>query len=1358
MNLEGLNAILTKEEVVATQTAEALLERPREVDDAYKAHVRTYVPLHTGRGESRLSVEEFSRRLIRQIKDNLAPCGYLTADFGYGKTSTALYLWDQAQQANLVAVPPFQLTRLPSLIVATYGWMDYALSLSRPSLRDEAKAIYDAFAERSLQQMADESGADLDTLRQWLRDGRLTLDLTAPDYIHFFEQMTALAHQAGFEGLLVLADEIQQYIEPEIKSGAKDPIAPLFNVVQGLATRRNHLAFGLVLVIPRKELSVIVDQRGDFVDRMRGLALDLGAIYDQTFPIRLWDRLAKEFRFAEHTEAMVRPETLAALGQISVRDDLSNGPRTVVNAFRRIARRYLEQPDAGPYSPVDLVDDFLSGAIRFDGVKRLQEVTTRALGHTLVRGHPDREIAVKLAAAFPEEGATRDIQKNLQECLQVDLRPAFDDLLQSGHGDLVIRVGDVRNPGITLLRLERGEVKTDWLTLTVREFSRTYYENAEKTTQRAVEGFLDLLTSHVFRPGQWKVVERFRSRMTQNAGLVLEGAFPSAARRFPERRVHVRVLMEDEPVKDASPLGEVVVEFRLRRYLDWDEETRRRHVEPVELEPEAHTARFTLNLMSRSGMGVSRELDEAIGKIVSPFKLTPLLLLTLHEVINEKRRAHQIPKTDDHLIQYQFQPALLDNALIELLRPEVGVAFDAAGLRLVETVVGQLLEARYGDDYHPLIAVGNWQSSIKKYINALHRLPSLPEKQGQMNVEGLKEDIAGYFPLSHTALDSFMANFPELIELVRDFPTRRQAEEGATGAVRFRLHPLEVQVRAWLQASPDTTTVKSAGKIYTLHRLPVGQVYAQATELGYKDDEVDALLDVMEARGLIERDQRGNLREALRQVPSVDELADAVSELQASIGYLQTAFPQAKEFRRLAEEAEKYAAKIEELRATADEATLVSLRRTITTRLRDVRASAESRQAELRQKATNLFGRLPSLDARRRNTLETQITGVKYADQVNNLRVRLLRAYTRFGTQMEELRRQLEGVEHALANEELPLSDLTRQAAALRDLDQDVTVLHKSGEMLAKQYRQFTDWCRLVEDGARLFDDLQILGDPAGDLMATFDKLSQDIRGDISAHALDALPNVTTYASRLNELRGQARRLRDQAVEAFNDLQNRYRDELVRTIGYPRDRLWEPFIYNPLDPVGIYQQLYGHIASALADVVDRMQQLQSIHLSGVRNLLNTPRLANLPPRERERIEQRGRELETQLNQIGDALAQVKERAADLDAIRDFPAESDGGAFRMLLAELKALYGQLDGTRQGLDAITAILREQALTSEETLVWKALEKISLAGSFTDLTDLRTEAPKVDNEALWSALRGLWEKQRVQIQVRPVRYDRE
>lgn len=1348
MNLEGLNAILTKEEVIATQTAKALLERPREVEGAYKAHVRTYIPLHAGRGESRISVKEFCQRLIRQTKDELAPRGYLTADFGYGKTSTALYLWAEAQQANLVAVPPFQLTRLPSFIVATYGWMNYVLSRSRPGLQEEAKAIYDAFAERSLQKMAEESGADPDTLHQWLQDGRLTLDLTAPDYIRFFEQMTALAHQAGFEGLLVLADEIQQYIEPEVKSGAKDPIAPLFNVIQGLATRRQHLAFGLILIIPRKEIAVIIDQRGDFIDRMRGLALDLGAIYNQTFPARLWARLAKEFQFLDHADSMVLPETLAALGQISVRENLSNGPRTVINAFRRIARRYLEQPEAGPYSPVDLVGDFLNGSIQFDGVKRLQEVTTRVLGHSLVRERPDREEAVKLAAAFPEDGATREVQGQLA--------PVFDDLLQSAQGELVIRVGDVRNPGITLLGLERGQVPADWLTLTVREFSRTYYESAEKTTQRAMEAFLDMLVSHIFRSGQWKVNQRLKSRLTQNAGLVLEGAFPSVARHFPERRIHVRVLMEDEPVKDANPLGEVIIEFRLRRYLDWKEESRRHHAEPVELDFDTHTAHFTLNLMSRS-IGVSRELDEAIGKIVSPFKLTPLLLLTLHEVINEKRRDHQIPKTEDQFVQYQFQPALFDNSMVELLRPEVGGAFDAAEARLIEMVVNQLLESRYGDDYHTLMAVSTWQNSINKYINALHRLDSLPEKQGQVNVEGLKEDIADLFTLSNTGLDSFMANFPSLIEQVRDFPSRREAEQGDIGVVRFQLHPLEAQIRAWLQASPDTATIESAGKTHTLHRVPIGHIYTQAANLGYKDSEVDTLLEVMEARGLAERDRRGYLQEALRQAPSVDEVAQSIQELKTGISALQEAFPQAREFQRLAEETDKYEAKIEELRQTIDEVVLIKLRRTVETRLHDVSAAAQGRQSELKQKASNLLRRLPSFDPHRRDKLEGPVAGVKYADQVNSLRIRLLRDYTRFGTQVGEFRHQIETVGRALAEENLPLPDLATQATNLRDLDQQFTGIDKTSKALEEQYHHFTEWSRLVAEGARLFDEMQKLGDPAKDLMTAFDKLSRDIRGDISANALQALPRVTTYASQLNELWEQVRDLRVQAVETFNSLQSRYRDELVRTIDYPRDRLWDPLIYSTIDPVGVYQQLYSRVSSTLVNVIDRMQEFQSDYRSGIHNLLNTPRLADLPPREREHIEQQGHKLEATLEQVGNALARSRNDAMDTNLVRDFPI-SAMGAFREFLEELKELYGQLDSVRQGLEVITATLRRQALGSEETQLWNALKKVASDGGFVDLIGLRTEARKMDAEELWLALRGLWEKQRIQIQIRSVRYEEE
>ncbi len=92
MSLEGLQAILSKEEIVATQRATDLLERPEAVDEAYKRHVRTYIPLgrQAENGQTGQTVASFERQVIQEVKQGGALRGYLTAEYGYGKTSTAL--------------------------------------------------------------------------------------------------------------------------------------------------------------------------------------------------------------------------------------------------------------------------------------------------------------------------------------------------------------------------------------------------------------------------------------------------------------------------------------------------------------------------------------------------------------------------------------------------------------------------------------------------------------------------------------------------------------------------------------------------------------------------------------------------------------------------------------------------------------------------------------------------------------------------------------------------------------------------------------------------------------------------------------------------------------------------------------------------------------------------------------------------------------------------------------------------------------------------------------------------------------------------------------------------------------------
>ena len=190
MNLEGLQAILDKEEIVATQRAEDLLTRPEIVDRVYQGHVRTYIPLsrQASGNENGQSVKDFERRVIREVKQAGAIRGYITAEYGHGKTSTALYLWQQAREENILAVPPFQLNKLTDFIRATYGWVRYEIKRTRPQSTSiqEADKLYDSLINRGAESIARQYNMSLADAKRMAREKPEILELTPADYIHFF--------------------------------------------------------------------------------------------------------------------------------------------------------------------------------------------------------------------------------------------------------------------------------------------------------------------------------------------------------------------------------------------------------------------------------------------------------------------------------------------------------------------------------------------------------------------------------------------------------------------------------------------------------------------------------------------------------------------------------------------------------------------------------------------------------------------------------------------------------------------------------------------------------------------------------------------------------------------------------------------------------------------------------------------------------------------------------------------------------------------------------------------------------------------------------------------------------------------
>jgi hypothetical protein len=1133
MSLEGLEYILNKKEVVPTVSARDLLERAEQVDADYKRHVRTYVPISRaaeGR-EGQLNVEEFEKKVIKQVKEARAPRGYLTAEYGYGKTSTALYLWQRAEATNLIVVPPFQMLELPDLVTATHGWTRFRLSHHRPDLIEPLDSLYTATIDRSIEKEARDKNISIAAMREWVNQGRFILDLQPADYIRYFEEVTKIVLQAGFEGLLILPDEIQQYIEPKIASKSGDPIAPFFNLIQGLATRAGYLQFGFIMIIPLKEIGVIREARGrdDLLHRMRELSLDLSSVYDPDFATRLWERLAEEFDFFDVKNNIVKPETLTALGEIATRDDISNGPRTVINVFRRMVERYKLSSYSinKPYSPLDLITDFMDEqAIQFTGDNKIRNVTRRALQSAIVRSASVRyEPAIKLAAAFPTNGVPQRIQR------LYGVEDAINDLAKTALGDLVIAVGPIDEGGITLAGLDRVQLQREWLPQTIRDFRRAYGEAHDNTRDRALEVFCTLLKTQVFK--NWKIIDERPSNFTSNRSIIFEGDFQSFASRFPRRRVHARILWDNEERKDATISGDIAIEYHLNSHSGKEE---RRHIaQPVELNLQGYTAIVPINLMYVRQEGVPVQIQQQLQGVWSPYDLSPLVLMNIYQMLEEKRSGNLVPKSDDQFIKSQFQPELLDNILRDLFNAEVGVPLGAAGLGITEQAINRLLNARYGSTYYSLMSVSTWRDSLRKYISALERLDNLYQRRGDVEVEGTKKQIADLMTSTATGLDSFMNTFNVLLKLERSWPTKAQQQE-EMGAVRFTLHSLETQILAWLRESPQVDRLSLAGAIREVHTLGVSDVYSRARSLGYQNEEIEAILGLLLKRELMEFHQQHLIREIPSQAPDLDGVAMQLRGLDNEITILLYGFPDHQTLVGLREDVAKWHTALEkELKSsTPDPQRSHRLGRTIQIRQEDLRNFANDKKNELEKQLVTMRRGLRPIRPDQVISLGDPITGsVNYVDQVNVLRQALRKQAEIVKANADQMLAQFEQVQSTLAMPQFTYENLAQIAQEISKYEEKLAKIGTQVDAFESNYQHLSAWRRLVLAGSTLDDTLQQMDSTTREQVEDFASLARDIRGDISSKAssakLDALPNHAIYESRLNKISEQVRAIRTQA-------------------------------------------------------------------------------------------------------------------------------------------------------------------------------------------------------------------------------------
>ena len=260
-----------------------------------------------------------------------------------------------------------------------------------------------------------------------------------------------------------------------------------------------------------------------------------------------------------------------------------------------------------------------------------------------------------------------------------------------------------------------------------------------------------------------------------------------------------------------------------------------------------------------------------LGELFMPASITPLLLLSIldffdrESIISIVERERLGPGVDslksqilNELIGHFFSHEVKEDAVIESPELLENIASVPAGRNFVEGLLRILIPKQFPE--YSAVAVSNgWQRYLGTYKDALNRVTTLGRKQGIEPINTLSRNVPDLFNMGKmTAFQNFyngagkeLLRIDEiddsgntLIEKIEPRNNNKQV------AVFFTLHPLEKHLVQQLQNSSEIITIDDTVKVNALD-LPL--MYQQASEIGYLDEEVDALLAILKARGMADQ-------------------------------------------------------------------------------------------------------------------------------------------------------------------------------------------------------------------------------------------------------------------------------------------------------------------------------------------------------------------------------------------------------------------------------------------------------------------------------------------------------------------------
>lgn len=854
MKTSKLNPILTKESILKTANLAQIRENPQDVLQRYESYANTHVPL----GDTTKQLQNLERVIVQ---NKTCAVGTIVGPYGYGKTSTAVHLWYETRAKKILSIPPFVWITLEEFMDVVYLWMRFEFEQGPAAHIPELEGIYKKYQQGSIEALSARHG--IDTVRELREEGLLKLNVKPENVVQFLNSVCLLAEKAGFKGLVVYTDELQVTLS---NYSSRDAFfSDLFDIVRDILGTPGHWA--MVLTMNEDIEGTISRLRSDLLQRLQYSALHFRVkdLYNRRdFPRELWESFEKRFDFDGSGILLI--ETLDAMGQIAAREDLGAGPRMVTQIMSLGIKHYEKTGE--PYTPLHMVEDFLTGLVSFDQRGKFSAAVKKALENLDVKSSVERQRLIKLLAAYPA-GCSEVMMK------KYDVEEVFRTFPPMARRELLMQVAE----GYILRYLSEQEAPPEQIEQRLtKEFVSRFSPNRQYALL-ATKGFLGQFLLDMLLKG-WENGDSVKRSVegVDYISVMSRGTFDV---KYPDRSVHVMVTAVPQstvPVfKKINSDAELEYRFELNYELAPSEPSR---ILIDSLHPEVVI--FQLNIRTSDKSAAIQMIPEYLFEYYdTPEKFTPLLCLSLIEYMYQSRGDLQDDRSRvASIIQFlrQFSISLLLGQSIEMENTEF--ANGMVGVERIKELFRTQCRRLY-PDYKTLNLGKNWQTNIQQYRYAVERVineDGISIARGRNEWKTTKNEMADAMHIPGKSMARLEVLVKEMADMglleIINFSGRQVYSDVS---FKFKLHPLESDWLILLDESKEHHSLQGV----KVQAITPELLFARARKMGYTEAEQQEVMQLMRARKYIDLEPKKNL--LYRTMDTIDSFKENVQTMLSKL-------------------------------------------------------------------------------------------------------------------------------------------------------------------------------------------------------------------------------------------------------------------------------------------------------------------------------------------------------------------------------------------------------------------------------------------------------------------------------------------